>query len=377
MKRKPRANPLANINPAEIRQEIEAAMPVVKDRAVQAGELLQNGIRKILPIKSDSPEVRYFKLLGLSFVGLILVGLMVGLATFLLTLRNPEAVVVPRVTGMELAEAIDALQEFGLVARLEQRYFPDPSSKGKVMEQNPIATTAVRVGRDVVIVLSKGAMVDKIANYSGRNVEEVREEIKSMFSGDKAMLSVGDLAFAFDSADAGTIISQDPVAGTTLDKTIVLSFLVSKGKDASLKSAPALLGLPWDKAIVELIAADIPFDCSLGQSGSEAEPGTVLSQEPLASLPVKIGERVKIMLAAPDKLEAAQVFGIYAGKLAEYAVPVEVKVSTVSPSGQIKQLWQFNHPGGILTFPYLIESGSDLVVSIFSKEMDRQVIKKD
>ena len=257
-KRRFLGKPTIRIRPDEIRQEIEAAMPVVKDRANQAGELLRLGFTKVVPQRADSPETRYFKILGISFVGLMVVGVIAGFATLLLTLRNPESVAVPRVTGMELPEAMDALQEFGLVARLEQRYFPDPSTKGKIMEQNPPAATAVRVGRDVTIVLSKGSMVDKITNYVGRNVEEVREEIRGMFSGDNPLLSLGDIAFTFDPADAGTVISQDPPPGTTLGKPIALSLLVSRGKDASLKPAPVVLGLPWQNALPELRRADVP-----------------------------------------------------------------------------------------------------------------------
>lgn len=366
---------LPKIKPEAIRGEIEAAMPVVKDRAGQAGELLQHSIRKVVPLKTDSAETKYFKLLGLSFVGLMLVIALVGLATFLLTLRNPEAVAVPRVVGMELPEAIDALQEFGLVVSLEQRFFPDPSSKGKIMEQNPAPATPVRVGRDVVIVLSKGSMVDKVANYVGRNAEEIKEEIKSMFTGDKPLLGVGDVSFVFDPADAGTIISQDPPPGTMLDRPISLALLVSRGKDASLKNAPAVLGLEWRRAIGELIASDVPFTCAAGTAGAEASPGTILSQEPGAAQQLKAGERVALTIAVPVNIGEAQVFGIYQGTLPEYAVPVEVTVSLVSASGQATQLWSFNHPGGMLSFPYQGEIGTELVVTVFGKEFDRQLLK--
>jgi beta-lactam-binding protein with PASTA domain len=365
---------LPTIRPEKVRGEIEAAMPVVKDRAGQAGELIQHGIRKVIPLKSDSDETRYFKLLGISFVGLMLVAALVGGATFLLTLRNPESVAVPRVVGMELPEAIDALQEFGLVASLEQRYFPDPSSKGKIMEQEPAPATPVRVGRDVVIVLSKGAMVDKIANYVGRNAEEVKDEIRSMFTGDKPLLSPGEITFVFDPADAGTIISQDPPPGTTLDRAIALSLLVSRGKDTSLKQAPAVLGLEWGKAISELIASDIPFTCELGSAGAEAAPGTVLAQEPGAAAQIKAGERLKLTIAKPDDVGAAQTFGLYQGALPEYAVPVEVAVTVVSVSGQATQLWRFSHPGGALSFPYQAPIGAELVVTVFGKEFDRRLL---
>jgi beta-lactam-binding protein with PASTA domain len=366
---------LPAIKPEKVRGEIEAAIPVVKDRAGQAGELIQHGIRKVVPLKTDSVETRYFKLLGISFVGLMLVAALVGLATFLLTLRNPESVAVPRVTGMELPEAIDALQEFGLVASLEQRFFPDPSSKGKIMEQDPAPATPVRVGRDVVIVLSKGAMVDKISNYVGRNAEEVKDEIRSMFSGDKPMLSIGEITFVFDPADAGTVISQDPPPGTTLDRAIALSLLVSRGKDTSLKQAPAVLGLEWNKAIGELIASDVPFTCELGSAGAEATPGTVLAQEPGAAAQIKAGERLRLTIARPDNVGAAQTFGVYQGSLPEYAVPVEVTVALVSASGQSTQLWKLNHPGGALSFPYQAALGSELVVTVFGKEFDRQLLK--
>jgi beta-lactam-binding protein with PASTA domain len=153
--------------------------------------------------------------------------------------------------------------------------------------------------------------------------------------------------------------------------------LVSRGKDITLKDSPAVLGLDWQAAVRELNMSDIPFDCALATAGAESSPGTVLAQEPGAGQPLKSGQKIKLTISAPQNIGGNQTFGIYQGSLAEYAVPVELTVSAVSAGGQVQTLWQFNHPGGGLSFPYLVETGSELVVSVFGKEIDRQLIKKN
>lgn len=359
---------------AILHEEIKQNMPVVKDRFWQAGELVGGGVRKVIPLKDDNPETRYFKILGLSFVALMVVGVLAALVGFLLTMRSPEAVAVPKAVGMELVDAIEAIQEFGLVPQVEQATFPDPGSKGKVMQQNPTAGTSVRVGREVALVVSSGTSYDKVANYVGRNIEEVRQEIKTEFTSDNPVLRLKDISYTFDESDVGTIIAQEPEPGVGLHGAIQLKLLVSRGRDASIHEVPAVIGLYWEKAVTDVMASGVPFDCQLVEPNSGAIPGTVAAQDPAPAQTLKVGERLNILIAPPEP-PAHQVFGLYEYTLPEYAAGVDITVTSIGLSGSSVVLYQFRHFGGKLSFPYLVDENSELVISAFDKEIDRKTVK--
>lgn len=362
-----------NKSPAELKQaihgEIKDAMPVVKDRFQQATELVQVGVNRVLPRRDDTPENRYYKILGLSFVGLMGIGVLAGFASFLLTLRSPESVAVPQAVGLDLVQAIDGIQEFGLVPRIEQQPNPDPATKGKIVAQNPPAGVTVRVGREVTLTISTGVSADKLANYIGRNVEDVRQEILAQYGADSQSLQVGDVAYTFDESDPGTIISQDPPAGAELAGMRV-KLLVSRGKDAGAVSVPDLKGQEWDKAMAALQTGGIPFACEIGGGGKQ---GTVAAQKPSPGEVLSAGQRVTVTITPPES-DGKRVFGIYEINLPDYAAGVTVAVAAVSAGGSTPYA-NFLTFGGRVTFPYYVEADTELVVSVQDKEVGRRTVK--
>ena len=370
------SSPSKKSSAAKISKDIKKAMPIVADKFKQAGEMVQSGVRKVIPHRHDEPETRYFKILGLTFVGLIMIAVFAGLATFLLTLRSPEAVTVPRVSGMDLPTAMEALQEYGLVSHIEQRFYADPATKGQIMEQDPAAGSSVRVGREVTLVYSKGAVLDKIGNYIGRNIEDVRQELRITFPGDNPTLSIGTTSYTFDQSEAGTIISQDPAAGAPLREASQLKLLVSRGKDASLKEVPSLVGQPYLRAIETLIAQEIPFGTTIINTGADVVPGTIALQSPEGGQSLDAKALVNLTILEPDNVGPNQSFGVYSYQLPDFAVPVDVTITAVTTSGTSTTLYKFKHPGGSLTVPYLVANGTELLLSVYGKELDKRLIGK-
>ncbi|MGZ8625195.1 MAG: PASTA domain-containing protein, partial [Actinomycetota bacterium] len=62
-----------------------------------------------------------------------------------------EPVVVPRVTGLSEKDAVEALEDAGLVAAIERTPVQDPALNGVVVEQIPIGNKVVDVGATVTI----------------------------------------------------------------------------------------------------------------------------------------------------------------------------------------------------------------------------------
>jgi len=343
--------------------------PLVIDKFKQAGEMMQSGVKKVLPHRNDTPDTWYFKLLGLSLVGLMVVVVLAGLAAFFLSLKSPETVAVPQVEGKELTAGLQDLQDYGLLGRIELRYSSDPSTKGKILEQEPRSGNAVRVGRDIRLVVSRGAMVDQVTSYVGRPLDEVTQEIRIQFGLDNPLLKLGTVTMAFDDRPQGTIISQNPVPGTSIDQAMEISFLVSRGSAADAIVVPDLQGRSYADAIEQLSQREIPFRFEQTDSES-AEAGTVIAESPAPGAALSSGNTL-VLQYKPKASAGKKIEGFYSLELPEYSVLVDITVKAVDETGGQTVLYKFKHLGGILSFPYSLNEGQELVVSALGRELER------
>jgi len=344
--------------------------------AQQAEKVIRTAVRSVVPLKQDKPEQWYFKVLILSLFGVIILIGIAGLAGFLLTLKEPEDVVIPSLIGKELPEAIEIVQQYGLVPVVDQRFFNDPTTRGRIMEQEPREGAGVKAGRKVTMVLSKGAVLDKVGDYVTRNFEQVKEEIRTVFGSENPRVMIGSVTYTFDDSETGTILSQEPSPGTQLSRPVSLKLLVSKGKDGNLKAVPNFVGMAYIRAMEQLAASELPFVWTLLEANQDNSSGAVVVQDPAADASLAADARVSLAMSPPARVPAGNIFGIYQKTFPLYAVPVDVSILILDPSGTQQTLYTFKYLGGDMSFPYMAPAGSELIVIAFGKELDRQTLRK-
>src|SRR4030042_5153748 len=154
-------------------------------RSIDWGRFVALGER-ILPTYKGPPERRTFKLLVLLIVGMFVLMVLIGLLTFLLSLKGSEQVMVPAVEGKDLIPALIELQEKELYPRLQVRFSSD-YEKGLVLEQKPAAGSSVRVGRRVILVVSRGPVIDRVEDYVGGELEDVRPHLRNVVASSRAL----------------------------------------------------------------------------------------------------------------------------------------------------------------------------------------------
>ena len=71
------------------------------------------------------------KITVFTLMGMIILLAASALAGFFLMFRGSEITVVPDVNGMQLEEALIAIQDKGLTSKIQLRYSQDPGDKGK------------------------------------------------------------------------------------------------------------------------------------------------------------------------------------------------------------------------------------------------------
>jgi beta-lactam-binding protein with PASTA domain len=333
-------------------------------------------LRNIIPSQSDAPEDRFFKLMVYGLIGIALLALIAGATTFFLSLQGAEVTMVPDVRNAELPQAIVQLQQKQLNVRVQVRNFPDPQLKGKVVSQDPSPGTEVRAGREIQLTVSSGAVVDKVGNYIGESLNQLRLNLQTLFStSSQPLLKIGDVQYVFDKSDPGTILHQDPKPDTSLSEPTSLKLVVSRGPDVKRVALPAFVGMDWQGAMDRLAKDNIPFTFKVNDATSGEQSGVVTAQDPAAGTEVPVGTRVTITMTKPANIPSGKVFGILNRTLPNYAVPVELTLEAIAPDGQTRILFSMMHPGGELIIPYLEDVNTTLVLYSYNSEILRTVVQ--
>ncbi|MBB6480794.1 PASTA domain-containing protein [Spirochaeta isovalerica] len=291
--------------------------------------------------------------------------------TFFLSIRGEEKTAVPDVEGMELVEALIDLQVKELYPRVQVRYSDDPMTKGTIIKQDPPAGAVVKAGRRVTITVSKGAVVDKVGDYIGMDLNDVKVDFQIQFTTYKPNLVIKEpVIYEYDSTPPGTIIAQNPEPGTAISGLTEVEFVVSRGEPGEEMVVGDYMDMSWSEVVRRLTRANIPFVFSVDY---EAEGnGNVIEQEPAAGESVKTGSVLSFTIAPPEETVEGMVFGLFEYSVPEYPVYVDMKFESFSPSSRERRtIFETKHPGGKIAIPYKVPVDTELILSILDKEVIR------
>ena len=291
-----------------------------------------------------------------------------GLIAFFATLRGAEETLVPDVVAEDLLAAMGRLQEKSLAPRVEGRISAD-HPKWTVIEQEPQAGTLVKAGRPVLLVISRGPVVDRVGHYVGRDLEEVRLELQTVFASYRELIRIEEpVARVTDAAPAGTILAQNPAPDTPVDGVVQLELVVSKGPRGDLIELPDYVARPFPEVRDELAALNLPFVFRVRAALPGEAPGSIVSQSPAAGQEIPSSSILQLEMTAPSELPEDAVFGLLESSLPEYPILVELKLEAITPA-ETRTILTMQHPGGPVSIPYVVDADSRLVLSMFGDEL--------
>ena len=338
-------------------------------------ETFWDRMRNIVPSKYDDPDVRLFKIIIYSLLGIVLLMVIAGLTTFLLSLRGSEETMVPDVRNLELMEAMLTLQERGLSAEIEVRYSADPALAGKVIAQSPPSGPLVRAGKQLDLIISRGARIDRLGAYVGRTLTGVTAELRALFATGDQTIEIGTVTYTFDEAEPGTILAQDPPPGADITTITEVDLIVSRGPDVEKIELPTITGLTFSDAAMVLAQNNIPFDLTLRIAEPNEVPGYIVEQDPPPGEEVDVGTFVTLVMTQPESVPEGEVFGVFERALPEYPVVVELSMESVTPTGERELLLSMLHPGTKITVPYLVPENTSLILYREGEEISRTIIR--
>lgn len=298
--------------------------------------------------------------------------LVVAAVIFLATVRPKDDTIVPRVVGISLSEAMLLLQNSDLTAFITTRFVEDPQYEaGLVLQQKPMAGMYVKVGESVELSVSAGLAITSVDDFVGMKLEDVRTAIVTRYS---TLLSIKEpLVYLASDEPEGTIIGQDPVAGTPVNGPITLSLLISRGIKEPARVLTSYEGVALDKAVLLAGQNNLPIIFSIEGDPLEGYP-IIAKQNPSAGHELRTNEAVRFtvhpVIGNSEKVLATRTITI-----PSYTSPIKVELVALGSSGKKELLFSTYQQGVKLVVAYYQDRGTQIVVLANGKEQERFTIE--
>ena len=202
---------------------------------------------------------------------------------------STNEVVVPDVVGKQMTLARQILEDKKLRVNVAETYSADVPP-GQVVSQTPEAGSKVKEERLVTIYVSKGGEELTMPDLQGLSKSEAEAKLQKMG------LKLGTVYEKNSDEEAGTVISQDPKAGSKISKGQEVDIIVSKGPKTKKVSVPTVTGATFENAQNALTARGLSVGSVTKQQSSQAA-GTVISQSVAGGSEVEAGTSVDLVIA--------------------------------------------------------------------------------
>lgn len=230
--------------------------------------------------------------------------------------RNcPARISVPDLSGSTESDARGELSSMGLALGAVGSAPSNRYVAGEVVGQQPAAGTLVARGGVVSITLSAGSSepvapppsTHRVVTVVVPDVRGMAIEVARQRLGRDGLRAAGNVARQPSSQSAGTIILQSPAAGTVVRRGS--SIVLTAASPQSRIQVPDLVGRTVANARADLARVGLARG-SLSYTNSDASPGLVLVQTPVAGAWVSPGSVVALELSQTRTVRVPHLRGL-------------------------------------------------------------------
>lgn len=312
------------------------------------------------------------KNLILTVIAAVIVMVFFCLVVFFIHVKGPEEVMVPDVRGKELTEALLEMQKKELYPKISLRYSDETGDKGTILDQSPSAGSIVKGYSRVSLVVSRGSVVDKVGNYVGQNLDELKMNLQTLFAGQaQPLIVLAEPEFKPDTTPAGTILEQDPPEGTDISEPVTLQLVVSRGATFENTRVPKLVGQSVSDILQTIARSRVIFDFTSHPAAAGEKAGTVVAQQEFEEEFIPNYSRMTVEMALPAGVYEDNVYGIFTAELTEYPYPVAMRLDATTSDGNTYTLVDFLHTGSSLSIPYAVPRDTVLTLYVVDKEQKK------
>ncbi len=155
----------------------------------------------------------------------ILAFILVGAVYFFSTRMKTDEIEVPTVVNLTEEQAVSQLEKRGFRANIARNAESDEYEKGKVMSQDPEASTRAKKGTIVNLVISSGREVE-VPELKNMNLSQAEEILRDLG------LKIGTTSTDYsNTVEKDLVIRQEPVAGSSVQSGSEVNLVISVGKE--------------------------------------------------------------------------------------------------------------------------------------------------
>ena len=229
-----------------------------------------------------------------------------GASVALVISTGPTMVTVPEVVELTRAAAESAIVAADLAVGTVGTAHSDTVPLGRVISQDPEGGSSAASGTAVALVVSSGPAIVTVPEVVGLPQGAAESALQDLG------LAVGTVDTGIsESVPAGSVMSQDPEAGASVDAGSSVALVVSIGPSAVV--VPDVVGLAQAAAESAIVDAQLVIG-TVGTASSDAVPeGHVISQQPAGGASVAPGVSVSLVIstglptvAVPDVVDLTQ-----------------------------------------------------------------------
>jgi serine/threonine-protein kinase len=197
---------------------------------------------------------------------------------------------IPNVVGMDRYEAIGILEALGLKVLLQEEPTEDPEERDKVLSQDPVSGAIVQAGFTVTIVVATGdiVLVPVLVGMTQGSAETV-------------LIGVGlvpQVTLVDSTQPGGTVLTQDPEAGTEVQKGATVKIEVSNAPIVNLVTVPPVAQMGYTLSQANNILSQFHLTSTVEYLETNLySPDIVIQQDPVAGTIVPAGTNVKLVVA--------------------------------------------------------------------------------
>jgi serine/threonine protein kinase len=236
---------------------------------------------------------RKIRSMNIAIIAIAILGLLSG-AVFMMggSLFGSE-VAVPNIENMDIRDANTKLKELGLKMNIIDEQYNDEVEKDRIISQEPSPGQKVKKGREIKVIISKGAELTRVPSLVGYDIDEAETMLQNKG------LRLGRTEEAFNNRFAeGQVISQDPEAGEEVSENTKVNVVISKGSEKDRVAMPSLEGLTLQEAKTKLADSGLEIGKITRQESNKYYSDQVISQDTSPGVKVEEGSTVNLVVSS-------------------------------------------------------------------------------
>lgn len=222
--------------------------------------------------------------IALALAAILLIALGVAFATG----KFSGKAKVPDLSDMTYKEAKKAADDAGFKIEKGKAVYSSEISEGHVVEQNPAGGEEAKKGSTIKVNLSKGSKDGTVPNLVSQNYKKVEKDLK------KAGYKLGIVKSETSTKPEGTILSQDPAAGSNADKGTKINITISDGKGKDKGTVPSVTGKSLEEAKAAIRNAGFSVGNITYDESNVYGNGYVMWQQYAANTSLEKGQTIDI-----------------------------------------------------------------------------------